>query len=340
MGYISALFALKVADIATADAPSKEARRRALCTTVGIDADAPPEPRQMIRDTTFFGLLEHIAHEYEDGRSIAIRVGASMRCDDYGAFGLAFKSAIDLWGSFQRVERYGKVVTSIANYTVEPGNGSAFMALRPDEETRLGLRMTNELAVAAATALSREVCQQDFSPVAVFFSHEEPGDLSAQKAHFCCPVHYGADRDGLEISDELLHAGNRLGDARISEFFDTHLEKELAQYVGDARLEERVRVQIAQALSEGVPKISDISVRLGMSSRTLQRRLAAQGHVYQDLVDAARRDLAEQLLRRTEFALAEIAFLTGYAEQSTFTRAFKRWHGQTPANFRRAALTT
>ena len=188
MGYISAMFAVKFAHIATTDIPSPQAERRALCRTVGIDVDQSVEPNQMIRDATFFGFLEHIAREYEDGRSVAIRVGASMRCDDYGAFGLAFKSAIDLWGSFQRVERYGKVVTSIANYTVEPGNGSSFMALRPDDETRLGLQMTNELAVAAATALSREVSKQHFSPVAVLFSHEEPEDLSAQEAHFRCPV--------------------------------------------------------------------------------------------------------------------------------------------------------
>ncbi len=336
MGYISALFAQKVASIATADAPSKAARRRSLCRIAGIDPDAPVAPGQMIRDAEFFGLLEFIANDYEDGRSIAIRVGAAMRCDDYGAFGLAFKSAIDLRGSFLRVQRYGKVVTSIANYTVEPGSESTFMALLPDEETRLGLRMTKELAVAAATALSREVCPEDFAPVAVFFSHEKPDDLSAHEAHFRCPVRYGAERDGLEISDSLLRVGNRLGDARISEFFDTHLETELAQFVGNARLDERVRVQVTQALSEGAPRISDVSARLGMSSRTLQRRLAAKGIAYQELVDDARRDLAEQLLRRTDFALAEIAFLTGYAEQSTFTRAFKRWHGQTPASFRRA----
>ena len=339
MGYISALFAVKVAFVATADAPSPRAKRRALCRTVGIDVDAAVDPKQMIRDTTFFGFLEHIAREYPDGRAIAIRVGASMRCDDYGAFGLAFKSAVDLWGSFQRVERYGKVVTSIANYIIEPGNESSFMALRPDEETRLGLRMTNELAVAAATALCREVSQQDFSPDAVYFSHEEPDDLSAQEAHFRCPVHYGADRDGLEIANDCLRAGNRLGDARISEFFDAHLEQELADHVSNAGLDEQVRSLIAQALSEGVPKISEISARMNMSSRTLQRQLAAEGHVYQDLVDATRRDLAKKLLRRTDFALAEIAFLTGYAEQSTFSRAFKRWYGQTPASFRRAMPT-
>lgn len=305
---------------------------------MGVDPDAPLDQKRMIRDTAFFKMLEQVAREDKDGRSIAVRVGATMRCDDYGAFGLAFKSAIDLWGSFQRVERYGRLVTSIANFTVVPESNSTFMAVRRENKTRLGFKMTNELAIAAAAALSREVSHEDFAPVAVFFSHEEPTDLAAQKAHFRCPVHYGADRDGLKISDDLLHAGNRLGDARISEFFDTHLETELAEIVDDRRLDQQVCLQIAQSLSEGVPTISEVAERLSMSSRTLQRRLADQGCVYQNLVDSARRNLAEGLLSRTEFSLVEIAFLTGYSDQSTFTRAFKRWHGQTPAIYRQASM--
>ncbi|MEO1115443.1 MAG: helix-turn-helix transcriptional regulator, partial [Pseudomonadota bacterium] len=83
--------------------------------------------------------------------------------------------------------------------------------------------------------------------------------------------------------------------------------------------------------------IADVAARLGLSARTLQRRLAAQGHAFQDLVDEARQELAVRLLRRTDYALAEVAFLTGFAEQSAFTRAFKRWRGETPAHFRRAA---
>ena len=75
-----------------------------------------------------------------------------------------------------------------------------------------------------------------------------------------------------------------------------------------------------------------------MSGRTLQRRLADQGHAYQDLVDNARYELAQRLLKKTDYALAEIAFLTGFAEQSTFSRAFKRWSRKTPAAFRRATL--
>ncbi|MGD1882877.1 MAG: helix-turn-helix transcriptional regulator [Paracoccaceae bacterium] len=69
----------------------------------------------------------------------------------------------------------------------------------------------------------------------------------------------------------------------------------------------------------------------------LQRRRSADGLAYQDLVLDARKTLSEQLLRRTDYALAEIAILTGFSNQSAFTRAFKRWHGQTPANYRRGA---
>ncbi|MCB1718365.1 MAG: helix-turn-helix transcriptional regulator, partial [Candidatus Competibacteraceae bacterium] len=68
--------------------------------------------------------------------------------------------------------------------------------------------------------------------------------------------------------------------------------------------------------------------------RTLQRRLANRGYSYQTLVDESRRQLAERLLQKTDYSLAEVAFMTGFSEQSAFTRAFKRWAGQTPRSFR------
>ena len=263
-----------------------------------------------------------------------------MRCDDYGAFGLAFKSATDLLNSFQRVERYGRIVTSVANYTVVRGEGSAFMAVNKGDNTRLGETMVTELAVAAGTAISREVSTRAFEPMAIHFSHEQPTDISAFEAHFRCPLHFASHRDGIEISYEMLHANNRLGDARISDFFDAHLEKELAAFVGNSALEQTVRAEIARSLSDGAPSLAEVARRLGMSARTLQRRLAEEGVAYQDVVEDTRLGLAERLLEDTDFALAEVAFLTGYSEQSTFSRAFKRRSGQTPANYRRARTSS
>ena len=95
---------------------------------------------------------------------------------------------------------------------------------------------------------------------------------------------------------------------------------------------------IAQALSEGTPKMAEIARGLGFSARSFQRRLSEHGMSYHALTDETRRDLAEGLLRDERHSLAEIAFLTGFSEQSAFTRAFKRWMGTTPASYRKDRL--
>lgn len=96
----------------------------------------------------------------------------------------------------------------------------------------------------------------------------------------------------------------------------------------------RVRRIVANTLSDGLPTLSAVASEMGLGPRTLQRRLSDSGHSFQGIVDLARKGLALKLLRETELCLAEIAFLTGFSEQSGFTRAFKRWAGQTPRSYR------
>lgn len=337
MGWISAVFVHKALDAAVVLGCVASSTRVLLYQSVGVEPEGPIDPSAMISDSDFFGLLERIADLDDRGRSVPIHMGASMRCDDYGAFGLAFKSAPNLLSSYARVERYGKVVTSIANFRVERSGPSVFMEVIQGRDRRLGLKMTNELALAAAMSISREVSENEFSPVAVHLMSDQPTDDDAYQMHFQCPIHFGADRDAIEVKTTVAARANRLSDDGMSKFFETHLDTQLSQINDTSELERRILDQICEALSEGVPTLAEVAARIGMSSRTLQRRLSAEGLAYQELVLEARKTLSEQLLRRTDYALAEIAFLTGFSDQSTFTRAFKRWHGQTPASFRRGA---
>jgi len=332
MGQISTLFVHKV--IGAVD--GETARKRALFRLAGVDPDAPIDPKLMIPDEDYYALCERVAAEDPKGRSITIPVGASMRCDDYGAFGLAFKSATNLRGSYERAVRYGLVLTSVSTYEVRSENGKNYMMLHRDGD-RFGLKLSNEQTLSAIMQISAEVCSKPFLPEAVFFKHEKPKDISVHEDYFGCPVNYGADRDALQVSEAMLQVPNKLGDAQISQFFDTHMEKELAALDDDSALEKRVRIQVSQRLSEGVPNVSNIAASLGMSGRSLQRRLAERGFAYQDLVDGARRELAERLLQGSDYALAEVAFMTGFSDQSAFTRAFKRWAGETPRSFRLSA---
>ena len=147
-------------------------------------------------------------------------------------------------------------------------------------------------------------------------------------------MHFKSNRDALLFSNDSLQSPNKLGDPGIARFFDIHLESELEQFTDDQALDKQVKQHLAQSLSEGIPTITDVASKLAMSGRSLQRKLSEQGHSFQALVDDARRELAEKLLAKSNHSLAEIAFLTGFSEQSSFNRAFKRWAGQTPRSFR------
>jgi AraC-like DNA-binding protein len=99
----------------------------------------------------------------------------------------------------------------------------------------------------------------------------------------------------------------------------------------------RVRDAIAAELRGGSPRLESIARRLAMSPRTLQRRLADEGRLFNDVLDEMRVRAAKAYLARRDVAGAEVAYLLGFAEQSSFTHAFRRWTGQTPTEYRRAA---
>ena len=332
MGKITSLFVRRVAGVA-----SEHVDQGALLRSVGIDPESPVDPSLMVPDTEYYAFLERLAAVDDNATTIPLRAGAAMRCDDYGAFGLAWKAAVDLRGSYERAERYARVLTNVSTYEVEEGDGGAFMHLHRVGERSLGMRLSNEATLASIVSISRQASTEEFTPLAVYCKHPAPDRVTDHEAYFGCPVHFQSSRDALYVSSEALRTPNRLGDESISKFFETHLEAELAKLADDNSLDRRVQIRISRLLSEGVPTISEVAKHFGMSGRTLQRRLSDRGYSYQTLVDQARRQLAERLLEQTDFSLAEVAFMTGFSEQSSFTRAFKRWAGQTPRSYRLAS---
>lgn len=329
MGQITSLFVYKVVAQAAAGVETSD-----LVNAMGLDPEGPVDAGRMVSSADYYAFFAALEARDPTGVGLPLRIGSAMQCDEFGAFGLAWKSAPDLRGSYLRSERYGRVLGNAETYFLEPHDDGVYYTLEKSGDDSRGMILSNEASLAAVAAISAEVSTATFSPKAVYFKHQPRGDVSIHAAHFGCPVHFGSERDALLISEETLAAPNKLGDETIADFFDRYLEKELADLNDRTGLEQQVRMVVADRLSEGVPSISDVATRLGMSARTLQRRLSVQGQSFQSLVDLARQELAKQLLRDTNYSLAEVAFLTGYSEQSAFTRAFKRWAGKTPRSYR------
>ncbi len=332
MGYVTSLFARKMVAAAgdTVDGS-------ALLREAGIDPDGPWDPKEMIPAVAYYDMLEQMAGQI-DVTDLPLHTGASMRLDEYGALGLAFKAATTLGASYGRVERYARLWTSVVEYELRPDPLGTLFILHRSGQRRLGLRLSNEATLASAVSIARQVSPVPVAPLEVYVRHPAPGSISFHREYFDCPVRFNADLDALLFSPETLAQPNILGDEGISRYLASHLDAELMEIADEPTLEVQAKDAIAQALSEGAPKMADIARGLGLSARSFHRRLSEHGMSFQTLTEETRRDLAEGLLRDERHSLAEIAFLTGFSEQSSFTRAFKRWVGHTPASYRKERL--
>ena len=329
MAQITSLYVYKVVSQAS---PGVETRD--LMGKLGLSVDGPIDPTQMVSSSEYYDFFAALVDRDPNGLLLPLKIGAAMRSDEYGAFGLAWKSAPNLRGSFARAERYGHVLGSAETYSLEEtAQGTLFNLEKAGDGSR-GMLLSNEASMSAVHTISKEVSSSNFIPTGIYFKHAPRGDIGVYESHFGCPVHFESGRDAVLVSNESIDTPNKLGDESIARFFDRHLEQQLNSLKSDIDLQQQVRRAVGNVLSEGVPKLSRIASELNMGARTLQRRLSEQGYSFQNVVDMAQKELAQRLLRETDYSLAEVAFLTGFAEQSGFTRAFKRWAGQTPRSYR------
>lgn len=336
MGSVSSIFAHRMVQAAgeVVDAP-------ALLRSVGLEPDASLDVALRIGDDVYYDLLERIVTAMGDNaHELPLRVGPLMRLDDYGALGLAWKSAPTVRHSLERVERFCRLWTDNMTYELRDEPSGTLFVLHRAGERRLGMRLSNEATLSSATSLIRQSAAfPPFAPRAVYARHPAPGSTAEHEAYFGCPVHFGAPVDALRIADADLDRPNQLADDGISRFLLSHLETEI-ESIDSEGVESLVQRVVMRSLSEGVPRMTDVARRLGMSERTLHRRLSEKSLTFKRVAEQTRRDLAQSLLHEERYSLAEVAFLTGFSEQSAFNRAFKRWAGQTPAAFRRSAISS
>lgn len=330
MGFVTSIFPRRIVQAAGSAVDGD-----ALLRSIGLDPNTPLDVSQMVADDAYYAFLERIATEMPDGFTLPLRVGPVMCPDDYGALGLAWKSAPTVRQSLERVERYCRLWTDTMAYEIRDDEGGIEFMLHRFGERRLGLRLSNEATIASATSLIRQTSSTTFRPRAVHLQHRGPASVAAHEQYFGCPVHFGSDRDALSISSGALAKPNHLADDGISRFLLSHLDAQIETFGAEDPIEILVRRAVSESLSAGVPKMAEVAQRLAVSERTLQRRLGERDVSYKSLVDTTRRELAENMLRQSEYAISEIAFLTGFSEQSAFQRAFKRWTGETPTSFRK-----
>lgn len=295
-----------------------------------LDADAQGN----VADDTFFELLGWIEARFPDRLSLVNGYAAAIGVDDLGALGLAVKTAPTLRASLERVERYFQLITDTARYRLIEDTSPPRLILKGGPPDVSMFQLRTECALAAFIRNMRCFVDGHLDLAHVSFRHACAGDPLDYAAAFGCPVIFEAREDAIAFAPGTLDRRNRLGDSAVSEFLTAHLDAELGARAPLASLKADVLRRLSSDMSTGIPQAAKVARDLGMSERTFFRRLAEDGLTFRDLVREAQSDLARTLLRESDCSIAEVAFLTGFSEQSTFSRAFKRWEGQAPAQYR------
>jgi AraC-like DNA-binding protein len=254
----------------------------------------------------------------------------------YGVLEFATMSSPDIAETLQRVARYYRLMGAMSELGLEVGPAGGRVTLRPVVAIAPArLRHYHEYTFAFLVSRGRMLGGDRVAPSEVRFMHPEPATGTHEHTRiFRAPVRFGQRYNELLVPRAVMEIPLRAADPASSAILARTGETMLAADAGDAL--EHVRTTTSAALDSGDARLEVVARRLGVGTRTLQRRLRERGTTYARMLDEVRRETAQRWVEQGSMSLGEIAFGLGFSEPSAFHRAFKRWTGRTPRDYKQA----
>ena len=279
-----------------------------------------------------------LAHELLDdklGPGFGVRVGQQMIIEDYGVLGLSWRTCSKVGEIFERSKRYFKLLSNTFVWSIKKEEEDSHIYLHREAHRR-GMELSTEASLSATVVVLQAMSEQKILPIQVTFKHNPPADLSSFRKAFQCPILFNQAHYSISYRTKDLQLRTAKADESINSYLVQQVEEKTKgiqipknQFVSD------VKLLIKNGLPTGIPSIQHISDLLAMSNRTFTRRLSNAGVTYRDLIKDTQLQLAREMLADQTKSIGDIAFLTGFSEQSAFNRAFKKWTNQNPTDFRK-----
>jgi AraC-like DNA-binding protein len=282
------------------------------------------------REVRLWAEAVHQTGDLDFGLHLAEQVGAG----DLGGVGFAVRSSATLGEAYGRVRRYLALLNQdIGLEVVALGHGD--VALRHVPPTLLPPpRQAVECFMALLHIVGRRGLGSEFELRGLELRHGRPESVEVHRRVFDVIPRFSAPHDALIFAGALLDRPQCTAEPALGSVLDRHLADLLRLLPPTGSFAEQVRGGLLRELERGEPELERLARRLHMSPRSLQRRLQREGTSLKLLTAELRRELAVRHLGEPHESIGEIAFLLGFSEPSTFHRAFKRWTGMTPIEYR------
>jgi len=267
---------------------------------------------------------------------LGIRLAQELDLRELGLLYYVIASSKTLGDALQRLARYSRIHNEGVHITYRDGKDIT-LTFEYVGVSRLSDRHQMEFFVATVLRICRHLCGRALCPRSVSLKHRRTELPAALTRFFGCAVRFGSHNDRIAYPS----AASRLPVVNSDSYLNSLMVDYCEQALSKRRLRGggwRVKVEnaIAPLLPHGSASVQEVAQRLGVSPRTLARRLASEGSTFAGILDGLRRDLARRYLEEPNLPIAEIAWLLGYQESSSFNHAFRRWTGRTPKEVRSA----
>ncbi len=302
---------------------------------VDVDRAEFRNPDSRIPVTTMWKLWKHAVAETGDS-AFGLTVANYVFPTHLSALLFALQSSETIKECVNRIVRYAKIVSTIATVSASEESGDLVVRFVTLNQPNLCPPEPLDAFMALAVKTFRDILgQADEAVIEVQFCHPTPPSPKRFTDFFKCPVHFGANKNIIRIKGEILDKSLPAANSELAEIHDQLLNDYLKRMAHED-IGIRVKKQILTLLPSGEVSQDKIASQLNMSTRNLHRKLAEQGTTFKTLLDVVREDLALRYLKIPSISINELTYMLGFLDQSSFTRAFRRWTGNTPTQFRKA----
>ena len=280
-----------------------------------------------------FGLWRAIAAVSGDP-AIGLHLGSEACVEHHDPAAIAALCSQSFGDAVQRMARYKQLTCPEEIHTDVARDEVAveFVWLLAEEDEPAVLV---DLCLSWILGIGRRGTGQPFNPLRVELARST-AHRERLEGHYGCRVQFRAPRNALVFRAADLERPFVTHNADLLAMLGPQLDKELRLRRQGESLAERVKATVKRLLAGRRPALQDVARQLGMSARTLQRRLGESGATFQSMMEEARREMARHYLGQTSLELVETAYLLGFEDSNSFFRAFHHWEGTSPGEWRNA----
>jgi AraC-like DNA-binding protein len=283
-------------------------------------------------DAVFDGVWSAIVRKTGDD-CVGLVIGQHVRPTTFHALGYALLASGTLDGALRRLVRFDRVISTADHIEKRDHDDYTVLTVNPRNPETGYIPQGVDAYFMAILKLCRWATDSHMSPMEVRLKHSDHDRAGDYVTAFGAPVHFGAEEDQLIFDRKILEAplpGENIvlasANDRVAEHYLETLDPKIVA--------SKVRELLIKLLPSGDATLENLASRLTRSTSTLQRQLTAEGASFAEIRDDTRKTLAMDYMREGELSLNAIAFLIGFSDQSNFSRAFRRWTGYSPKEWR------